>query len=95
MYLHIGGEISIPSGEIIFILNIKCSGNSCLNREFIQLAGGERKLVETVPGARIKSCIITDRLVYLSPISSFTLTRRQQLSSIRKSFAISAGNHSR
>ena len=86
MYLHIGGEISIPNKEIIFILNIKSSAGSFFKQEFIQLARWERKLVETVPGARIKSCIITDQMIYLSPISSFTLTRRQQLLANRRQF---------
>lgn len=73
MYLHIGNEMDVPCKDIIIILNLSTTGRSTVNREFLKAA----KLQDKDPASGgYKSCIVTDKDIYFSSISSGTLMKR-------------------
>lgn len=75
MFVHLGGDVIIPIKEIIAILDVKITEESKDTAQFLQVAREEGFVQENSEGEP-KSFIITDRHVYLSPISSFTLRKR-------------------
>ncbi|MEW8960097.1 MAG: extracellular matrix regulator RemB [Moorella sp. (in: firmicutes)] len=64
MYLHIGNEVVVPFKEIIAILNLNTTARSTINEGILTSAEG------------YKSCIITNKNIYFSTISSGTLMKR-------------------
>lgn len=71
MFLHIGCNITIPLKNIIAIYNIRDNKND----DFI-LSMKKKKKISDVSQSSPKSCIVTDKRVYLSSISSLTLYNR-------------------
>ncbi|QGP91938.1 hypothetical protein MGLY_12870 [Neomoorella glycerini] len=74
MYLHIGNEMVVPCKEIIAILNLSTTGRAGVNNEFLNKANLKFKKDPRTEGC--KSCIITDKEIYYSSISSGTLMKR-------------------
>lgn len=79
MFVHLGGDIVIPLGDVIAIIDIESSSHSQTTKEFLDTAMEEgfiKKISEDEP----KSFILTERdhktIIYLSPISSVTLFKR-------------------
>lgn len=72
MFLHIGGDVSVPAEDIILILDLKSAGTGVATKEFLEISHDEG-LVAEVGGAEPKSLILTAKRAYLSPISSLTL----------------------
>ncbi len=86
MYLHIGNGVSVRTREVIALCD--CS-------LFLPAPGGKKKQVSAnydlmvAAGGKVVSCtegqeepktlVITDRGLYLSPVSAPTLRRRQQM----------------
>ncbi len=68
MYLHIGNNIVISCKEIVAILNIKTLKKTALGQMKTTIFGGQ--------GDKFKSCIITDKKILYSTISSRTLLKR-------------------
>lgn len=79
MFLHIGGDIVIPTKDIIAILDIESTTISKDTREFLRVAE-EEGFIEAVSYDLPKTFIITESdkksKIYLSPISSNTLNKR-------------------
>ena len=80
MYLHIGGDYVVRKSEIVGILDIENTSISKITRDY--LAGAEKGgRVINVSDDLPKSFIITKSdegiKVYISPISSVTLSRRK------------------
>jgi hypothetical protein len=75
MFLHLGGDTSTKLKNIIAIINSENALGSSTNREFLKTAE-EEGFVQGIDKGNIKSIIITDKKVYLSPISSHTLKKR-------------------
>lgn len=73
MFLHLGNEKMVPLRDIIAIINLTDTDLE-LNREFLQTAQDEGFVVELT--SEPVSCVITEKTVYLSPISSDTLKKR-------------------
>ncbi|PYZ96265.1 DUF370 domain-containing protein [Alteribacter lacisalsi] len=75
MFIHLGGDTVIRSKDVVAILDHQSRGMSQDNEEFLT-EHGRRKKVTEISADTIKSVVITEGQVYLSPISSLTLKRR-------------------
>jgi hypothetical protein len=74
VFLHIGGEEIIPLKDVIAIIDIE-KGKSPVLKEFLYTAN-EEGFIKDIASNKEKSLIITNRAIYLSPISSLTLKKR-------------------
>ncbi len=84
MFLHLGEDVMVPSGEIIGIFSIG-EDNIADNNSFL----GEMReegFVRTIGEEQPRSFILCERqgkpVIYLSPITSRTLTGRSMKSSL-------------
>ncbi|MGB9680398.1 MAG: extracellular matrix regulator RemB [Thermoanaerobacteraceae bacterium] len=81
MYINLGGNIVIPDKEIIAIFDISIASISESTVQFLKISEEEDFIVK-VSDEKPKSFIITERdkrsIIYLSPISTFTLIKRTQ-----------------
>lgn len=74
MFLHLGGDVLTDLKSVIVIINTENTlGNS--NQEFLKIAAQEG-FIKKIDQESTKSVIVTDKKVYLSPISSQTLKKR-------------------
>ena len=76
MFIHLGGDTLVNASGIIAIINIENTVNNNINKEFFKTAQEEGFIRKINDDEKYNSMIITDRLVYLSPISSVTLKKR-------------------
>lgn len=75
MYLHIGDGIVVPYGAILGVFDLDNVTGSKRTRDLLERAEEEGRL--TVLGQRLPtSLVVTDRDVYLSPVSSTALNKR-------------------
>ena len=74
MFLHLGSDKLIPVREIIALFDLT-EENRRLNRDLLKLAQQEGFMVELTNEP--VSCVVTDKAVYLSPVSCGTLKARQ------------------
>ena len=75
MFLHLGGDTVILTKELIAIINLENPVIAASTKEFIKVAE-EEGFITDLAEKDAKSCIITNRDVYMSPISSVTLKNR-------------------
>lgn len=75
MYIHLGSDEMIHAREIVAILNIEPPVQESL-KDIIDLGYAERNIIPICERERAKSLVITEKNIYLSPISSTTLYRR-------------------
>lgn len=77
MFLHLGADTVIPLTQVIAITDLKSAraGSNKINNEFIQMMREENMIID-VSENNAKSFVITDKVVYLSAISSLTLKKR-------------------
>ena len=79
MFLHLGENVVVPIKDVIGIFNIQTTMYSSDTIQFLRLAE-EDGFVERITKERPKSFVIAEvnkmSKVYLSPISSSTLTKR-------------------
>ncbi|WP_258361110.1 extracellular matrix regulator RemB [Moorella sulfitireducens (nom. illeg.)] len=73
MYLHIGNEMVVPFKDIIAIVNLSTIVRSAVNNEILKRA---KQQGNDPDSGDYKSCIITEKQIYLSNISSGTLMKR-------------------
>lgn len=74
MFLHLGGDTLINLKQIIAIINAEYSLGANSTREFLKTAQ-EEGFVKQID-RNYASIVITDKTIYLSPISSLTLRKR-------------------
>ena len=75
MYIHIGGEVTLPSNKIIGIFDIeKTSVNKDVNDYLKKLQKQGR--IYYVSYDMPKSFVVTEERVYITNVSVFTLKRR-------------------
>jgi len=74
LLLHIGSDVTVRLAEVIAILDLERTENAPATREYLQMARVEKRLGEI--GEDVKSLVVTERMIYPSPISSVTLARR-------------------
>lgn len=75
MFIHLGGDVMVPSKEVIAIFDVKMKYSSESTKEFLQIAD-EEGFVVVIDPHESKSFVLTNRHVYFSPISSLTLKKR-------------------
>ena len=79
MFLHLGENVVVPIKDVIGIFDIQSAMDSSDTIQFLRLAD-EDGFVERITDEKPKSFVIAevDKMsrVYLSPISSVTLTKR-------------------
>ena len=82
MFLHLGENVVVPVKDIIGIFDLQNTIYSSDTLQFLRLAE-EDGFVERITDKRPKSFIIAEvdnmSKIYLSPISSTTLTRRSDI----------------
>jgi extracellular matrix regulatory protein B len=74
MFVHLGEDILINSKRIIAIINAENSMGANSTKEFLKTAQ-EKGFVQKI-SKEYASIVITDKTIYLSPISSYTLKKR-------------------
>lgn len=74
MFLHLGADTVIPLSDVISITDLK-SVRSSINRNFISNMKEKKKIVD-ISSDNPKSFVVTEKVVYLSAISSLTLKKR-------------------
>lgn len=75
MFLHLGGDVMVLKKDIIAILDIKIK-QSIATKEFLEIAKDEEFIKEIYSEEKEKSFVITNKEIYLSPISCNTLKKR-------------------
>lgn len=76
MFLHLGGEVTIPQKEIIGIFDFEVARRSPASKEFLDLARADKLVMQITGLENTKSFIITENKIFFSPISSTTLQKR-------------------
>ena len=82
MFLHLGENVVVPKNDIIGIFDLETTTYSSDTSSFLRMAE-EDGFVERISNEKPKSFVIAEvnkmSKVYLSPISSSTLTKRTNL----------------
>ncbi|MDR3560958.1 MAG: DUF370 domain-containing protein [Negativicutes bacterium] len=74
MFLHLGADTVIPLRDVITIIDIK-TVRSGINEDFLKVMT-EESMINDVSDGSAKSFVVTDKIVFLSAISSSTLKKR-------------------
>lgn len=78
MFIHIGGDITILASELIAIVDARSVAKAEFEPGcFLKRAMADGMFLE-IDAEERKSYVITDKVVYASPISSATLKRRAE-----------------
>lgn len=75
MFIHLGGDTLVNSRQIIAILNVESVLGANSSKEFLKTAQ-EEGFISNLNQKEYKSVVITDKNIYLSPISTLTLKKR-------------------
>ncbi|NLW45986.1 MAG: DUF370 domain-containing protein [Firmicutes bacterium] len=75
MFIHLGGDKLINSKSLVAILNADSVLGANSSKEFLKTAQ-EEGFIANLDQEEYKSIVITDKDIYLSPISSLTLRKR-------------------
>lgn len=76
MFLHIGGDMVVLKKDIIAIIDKNTSLASDATKEFLDTGKTEGFFKHVSEHEKIKSYVITEQDIYLSPISAVTLLKR-------------------
>lgn len=79
MFLHLGGDITIPMKDVIAIIDIRAKNKSKITKDFLKTASEEdfiEKTSEDEPKTFVVAEVNKKSKVFLSPISSSTLNKR-------------------
>lgn len=76
LFLHLGENEIIFKNSVLGIFNIGTLSNSKINKEFLEVANSEKKVIQIGSKEKIKTFVVTDDKIYISPISSLTLQKR-------------------
>lgn len=83
MYLHLGGDIVVAKKEIIAIIDLKSTSQAAASKEFLQIVENEGLIRRIAPVGKEQSAVVTFHNVFLSPISSVTLYKRNLFSTAK------------
>lgn len=75
MFLHLGGNVVIPKKDIIAIIDMR-TRSAQATKEFLEIALDEGFIETISEEGKEKSFIITNKEIYVSPISCSTLKKR-------------------
>lgn len=79
MFLHLGENIVVPIKDVIGIFDIKSAMDSSDTIQFLRMAdedGFVERITEETPKSFVVAEVNKMSRIYLSPISSSTLTKR-------------------
>ncbi|PLT29496.1 extracellular matrix regulator RemB [Peribacillus deserti] len=76
MYLHIGEDILVKTNDIIVILDRQVLKNSDIFQEFMEK---RKDTALNLTKGEVKSIVVTESKVYLSPFSSSILKKRSSI----------------
>ena len=81
MYLHIGNGVSVRTGEVIALCDYRLFRPAAAsNLDFLAAAGAKGQVISCTEGQEEpKTLVVTEKGLYLSPVSAPTLRRRQQM----------------
>ncbi|WP_368489260.1 extracellular matrix regulator RemB [Clostridium sp. BJN0013] len=82
MFLHLGENIVVPIKDVIGIFNVETSTYSSDTTQFLRMAeedGFIQKITKDKPKSFIIAEVNKKSKIYLSPISSSTLTKRSEI----------------
>lgn len=82
MFLHLGENIVVPIKDIIGIFDIETAMDNSDTRQFLRLAeedGFIQKITNEVPKSFVVAEVDKKSKIFLSPISSSTLTKRSDI----------------
>lgn len=82
MFLHLGADVVVSLKRVVAIIDLKSSQTAASTRDFVARSQRAKAVVD-VAGGDAKSLVLTEREVYLSPISSLTLMKRAHFLSNR------------
>ncbi|HAU31458.1 MAG: hypothetical protein XD78_1063 [Desulfotomaculum sp. 46_296] len=77
MLIHLGGDVAIPGRCIIMILNSNLERSSVV-KDYLAVVKEENFVHDLTEEGSGRSFIITDRGVFVSPVSSATLKKRSE-----------------
>ena len=77
VFLHLGENVVVPKKDVIMILDTRTLGSQA-TREFIEIAGDEGFIKSISNKNKEKSYIITNKEIFISPISCRTLQKRSR-----------------
>lgn len=75
MFLHLGGNVVVLKKDVIAILDTR-TRQSAISKEFMEIAKDEGFIQSITEQEKEKSYVITNKEIYLSPISCTTLKKR-------------------
>lgn len=75
--MHIGGDTVVSIKDVITIIDHQSVKTSKITKKFLEDERKKKRLVDTNQ-EETKSYVITQDVIYCSPISSLTLKRRAQ-----------------
>lgn len=76
MFLHLGEDVIVPKNSVIGIFDRDICFNSIVTKEFYEIMESEKTIFIIGTLEKIKTLILTNEGLYLSPISSITLVKR-------------------
>lgn len=76
MFIHIGGDKMVRLRDIIGIFDIHTKNSNGSQPLFRHAEANQLIMTVDTPSGEMKSIVLTDAYVYMSPISSLTLKRR-------------------
>ena len=77
MFLHLGGDVVVPKKDIIAILDCR-TRISPATKEFLEIAKDEGFIKKISQSDKDKSYIVSNKEIYISPISCITLRKRSE-----------------
>lgn len=85
MYLHLGQNTLVPVKSVLGVFDLDNSTSSHITRKFLNNAEKNKKVIniaEDIPRSFVLCCENGDSVIYLSQLSSQTLLKRSQSSSL-------------
>jgi uncharacterized iron-regulated membrane protein len=76
MFLHIGGDVVVFKKDIIAIIDSETGLAGAATKEFLETDQAADLFRNVKSDEKVKAYVVTDREIYLSPISAFTLLKR-------------------
>ncbi|MDR6225360.1 extracellular matrix regulator RemB [Desmospora profundinema] len=83
MFIHLGGNKMIRTSEVVTILDAGNRYSPSTLRPFLIEAEKQGRLEHISTLEEIKSYVVTETMIYASPISSLTLMKRGQQGNTR------------
>lgn len=77
MFIHLGEDFIIRMSDVIAIFSYESLIDSTINKTYFKKIKEEKKVIDMANGS-IKSVVITEDVVYFTPLSTATLKKRSQ-----------------